>query len=169
MQAGTCPRERMIHATQCMGGRCMCKMHTCRALNRTCTHTCMCVPDTHACVAWPCVTPTHRLTPAVASRALSEHVLPECVHGSLVHGGALGTRPLTRASLPCLPCMCLQVRMHSEGKLPAGTPKKYPSAFAAYGIIARCVRKHTHAAAGKCYMPLSLHHAYRVRIHMAHF
>jgi solute carrier family 25 (mitochondrial uncoupling protein), member 8/9 len=27
--------------------------------------------------------------------------------------------------------------MQAEGKLPVGTPKKYPSAFAAYGIIAR--------------------------------
>ncbi|GIL56240.1 hypothetical protein Vafri_11674 [Volvox africanus] len=31
----------------------------------------------------------------------------------------------------------LSVRMQAEGKLPAGTPKKYSSAFAAYGIIAR--------------------------------
>ena len=31
-----------------------------------------------------------------------------------------------------------QVRMQSEGKLAAGVAKKYPSAFAAYGIIARC-------------------------------
>jgi hypothetical protein len=30
-----------------------------------------------------------------------------------------------------------QVRMQSEGKLPPGAPRKYPSAFAAYGIIAR--------------------------------
>ncbi len=28
--------------------------------------------------------------------------------------------------------------MQSEGKLPPGAPRKYPSAFAAYGIIARC-------------------------------
>lgn len=31
----------------------------------------------------------------------------------------------------------LQVRMQAEGKLAAGTLKKYPSALAAYGIIAR--------------------------------
>jgi hypothetical protein len=31
-----------------------------------------------------------------------------------------------------------QVRMQAEGKLPAGMPRKYPSAFAAYAIIARC-------------------------------
>ncbi len=33
-----------------------------------------------------------------------------------------------------------QVRMQSEGKLPPGVPKKYPSATAAYGIIVRCER-----------------------------
>ena len=27
--------------------------------------------------------------------------------------------------------------MQAEGKLPAGTPKKYPNAIKAYGIIAR--------------------------------
>ena len=32
---------------------------------------------------------------------------------------------------------CMQVRMQSEGKLPPNVPKKYPSALAAYGIIAR--------------------------------
>lgn len=30
-----------------------------------------------------------------------------------------------------------QVRMQAEGKLPAGTPRQYPSAFKAYGIIAK--------------------------------
>lgn len=30
-----------------------------------------------------------------------------------------------------------QVRMQAEGKLPEGVPRKYPSAVAAYGIIAR--------------------------------
>lgn len=33
----------------------------------------------------------------------------------------------------------MQVRMQSEGKLPEGTPKKYPNAFRAYGIIARYI------------------------------
>jgi hypothetical protein len=28
--------------------------------------------------------------------------------------------------------------MQAEGKLPEGVPRKYPSAVAAYGIIARC-------------------------------
>ena len=30
--------------------------------------------------------------------------------------------------------------MQSEGRLPPGVPKRYPNAFAAYGIIARQVR-----------------------------
>lgn len=33
----------------------------------------------------------------------------------------------------------VQVRMQAEGKLPAGTPKRYPSAMAAYGIIIKWV------------------------------
>lgn len=35
------------------------------------------------------------------------------------------------------PTDLVKVRMQAEGKLPAGTPRKYPSAVAAYGIIAR--------------------------------
>jgi len=35
------------------------------------------------------------------------------------------------------PTDLVKVRMQAEGKLPAGTPRKYPSAFAAYSIIAR--------------------------------
>jgi solute carrier family 25 uncoupling protein 8/9 len=35
------------------------------------------------------------------------------------------------------PTDLVKVRMQSEGKLPAGAPKKYPNAFKAYGIIAR--------------------------------
>lgn len=35
------------------------------------------------------------------------------------------------------PTDLVKVRMQSEGKLPEGTPKKYPNAFKAYGIIAR--------------------------------
>lgn len=37
----------------------------------------------------------------------------------------------------------VQVRMQSEGKLPEGTPKKYPNAFKAYGIIARYSPTHS--------------------------
>eukprot|EP00983_Pelagomonas_calceolata_P062532 1147342-Pelagomonas_calceolata.AAC.3 len=37
---------------------------------------------------------------------------------------------------PCAPAG--QVRMQAEGKLPAGTPKRYPSAFKAYPTIVRC-------------------------------
>ena len=33
--------------------------------------------------------------------------------------------------------MLLQVRMQTEGKLPAGVPRRYPNAFSAYAIIAR--------------------------------
>ena len=34
-------------------------------------------------------------------------------------------------------CVFVQVRMQSEGKLAPGAPRKYPSAFKAYGIIVR--------------------------------
>ncbi|GFR50940.1 hypothetical protein Agub_g13260 [Astrephomene gubernaculifera] len=44
--------------------------------------------------------------------------------------GALG---ITVAS----PTDLVKVRMQAEGKLPEGVPRKYPSAFGAYGIIAR--------------------------------
>lgn len=37
----------------------------------------------------------------------------------------------------CMPTV--QVRMQAEGKLPEGTPKRYPSAVKAYGIIVRCL------------------------------
>ena len=40
-------------------------------------------------------------------------------------------------TLIILGSLLLQVRMQSEGKLAAGVAKKYPSAFAAYSIIAR--------------------------------
>ena len=35
------------------------------------------------------------------------------------------------------PTDLVKVRMQAEGKLPAGVPRKYPSAMAAYGIIAK--------------------------------
>jgi len=35
------------------------------------------------------------------------------------------------------PTDLVKVRMQAEGKLPPGTPKRYPSALSAYGIIAR--------------------------------
>ena len=35
------------------------------------------------------------------------------------------------------PTDLVKVRMQSEGKLPEGTPKRYPSATKAYGIIVR--------------------------------
>lgn len=53
-----------------------------------------------------------------------------------------------------------QVRMQSEGKLPEGTPKKYPNAFKAYSIIARSVCSHrlscTNQMMCRAHMPLSI-------------
>ena len=43
------------------------------------------------------------------------------------------------------PTDLVKVRMQSEGKLPEGTPKKYPSAMSAYRIIAKCAAA-THSA-----------------------
>jgi len=42
--------------------------------------------------------------------------------------------------LLCYTLLYLQVRMQSEGKLPPGTPKRYPTAFKAYPTIVRWVR-----------------------------
>lgn len=50
----------------------------------------------------------------------------------------MALRVLSMTLLLFAPACCLsQVRMQAEGKLPAGAPRKYPSAIAAYGIIAR--------------------------------
>jgi solute carrier family 25 (mitochondrial uncoupling protein), member 8/9 len=48
-------------------------------------------------------------------------------------GLTTGALAITIAS----PTDLVKVRMQSEGKLPAGVPKKYPSAMAAYSIIAK--------------------------------
>jgi hypothetical protein len=40
------------------------------------------------------------------------------------------------------PTDLVKVRMQTEGKLPAGTPKKYPSALGAYTTIAKCATSH---------------------------
>jgi hypothetical protein len=45
-----------------------------------------------------------------------------------------GHMPVLTAAMPAV-----QVRMQAEGKLPEGTPKRYPSAVKAYGIIVRCL------------------------------
>ena len=47
------------------------------------------------------------------------------------------SRKQQRLQLPLIKDVGLQVRMQAEGKLPEGTPKKYPNAFKAYSIIAR--------------------------------
>jgi hypothetical protein len=58
-----------------------------------------------------------------------------CVaHAARAWQSAQPTRCVLRPAL----AVHFQVRMQSEGKLPAGAPRKYASAFAAYGIIARC-------------------------------
>ena len=46
----------------------------------------------------------------------------------------------TGAAAICIasPTDLVKVRMQAEGKLPDGVPKKYPSAMAAYRIIAKC-------------------------------
>jgi solute carrier family 25 uncoupling protein 8/9 len=49
-------------------------------------------------------------------------------------GLATGAIGITVAS----PTDLVKVRMQSEGKLPPGAPRKYPSALAAYGIVLRC-------------------------------
>ena len=43
------------------------------------------------------------------------------------------------------PTDLVKVRMQAEGKLPAGTPKKYPTAMGAYTTIARCASCLAHA------------------------
>ena len=43
------------------------------------------------------------------------------------------------------PTDLVKVRMQAEGKLPAGTPKKYPTAMGAYATIARCASLLTRA------------------------
>ncbi|KXZ44839.1 hypothetical protein GPECTOR_61g792 [Gonium pectorale] len=55
------------------------------------------------------------------------------LHLKIAAGLTTGALGITVAS----PTDLVKVRMQSEGKLPAGTPRKYPSALAAYSIIAR--------------------------------
>ncbi|GIL56239.1 hypothetical protein Vafri_11674 [Volvox africanus] len=55
------------------------------------------------------------------------------LHLKIAAGLTTGALGISVAS----PTDLVKVRMQAEGKLPAGTPKKYSSAFAAYGIIAR--------------------------------
>mmetsp|Transcript_71482 Transcript_71482/g.225760 ORF Transcript_71482/g.225760 Transcript_71482/m.225760 type:complete len:302 (+) Transcript_71482:93-998(+) len=62
-----------------------------------------------------------------------DHVGEVPLHLKIAAGLTTGGVGIAIAS----PTDLVKVRMQSEGKLPAGTPKKYPSAFSAYGIIAR--------------------------------
>jgi solute carrier family 25 uncoupling protein 8/9 len=62
-----------------------------------------------------------------------EHKGDPPLHLKIAAGLTTGALGITVAS----PTDLVKVRMQSEGKLPAGVPRKYPSAFAAYGIIAR--------------------------------
>jgi len=55
------------------------------------------------------------------------------LHLKIFSGLATGALAISIAS----PTDLVKVRMQAEGKLPEGTPKRYPSAFKAYGIIAR--------------------------------
>eukprot|EP00210_Caulerpa_lentillifera_P008247 g7872.t2 len=53
------------------------------------------------------------------------------LHLKIASGLATGAIAIAIAS----PTDLVKVRMQAEGKLPPGTPKRYPSAFKAYGII----------------------------------
>ena len=62
-----------------------------------------------------------------------DHVGDVPLHLKIAAGMTTGGLGIAVAS----PTDLVKVRMQAEGKLPAGVPKKYPSAFAAYGIIAK--------------------------------
>lgn len=61
------------------------------------------------------------------------HVGDAPLWAKIAAGLTTGAVAITVAS----PTDLVKVRMQSEGKLPEGVPKKYPSAIGAYGIIAR--------------------------------
>ena len=62
-----------------------------------------------------------------------DHVGDVPLHLKIAAGMTTGALGIAVAS----PTDLVKVRMQAEGKLPAGVPKKYPSAVAAYGIIAK--------------------------------
>ena len=62
-----------------------------------------------------------------------DHVGDVPLHLKIAAGMTTGGLGIAVAS----PTDLVKVRMQAEGKLPAGVPRKYPSAFAAYGIIAK--------------------------------
>lgn len=61
------------------------------------------------------------------------HVGDIPLHLKIAAGLTTGALGISVAS----PTDLVKVRMQAEGKLPAGTPKKYPNAFSAYRIIAK--------------------------------
>ena len=62
-----------------------------------------------------------------------DHVGDVPLHMKIAAGLTTGGLGIMVAS----PTDLVKVRMQAEGKLPAGTPKKYPSALSAYGIIVK--------------------------------
>ena len=62
-----------------------------------------------------------------------DHVGDVPLHLKIAAGLTTGGVGIAIAS----PTDLVKVRMQAEGKLPAGAPKRYPSALAAYGIIAK--------------------------------
>ena len=62
-----------------------------------------------------------------------DHVGDVPLHMKIAAGLTTGGLGIMVAS----PTDLVKVRMQAEGKLPAGTPKKYPSAMSAYGIIVK--------------------------------
>lgn len=64
-----------------------------------------------------------------------DHVGDVPLHLKIAAGLTTGGLAICIAS----PTDLVKVRMQTEGKLPPGVPRKYPSAMSAYGIIAKCV------------------------------
>ncbi|GMH42066.1 hypothetical protein BSKO_09985 [Bryopsis sp. KO-2023] len=62
-----------------------------------------------------------------------DHVGEVPLHLKIFSGLATGAMGICIAS----PTDLVKVRMQAEGRLPEGTPKRYPSALGAYGIIAK--------------------------------
>ena len=69
-----------------------------------------------------------------------DHVGDVPFHTKVAAGLTTGALAITIAS----PTDLVKVRMQSEGRLGPDVPKKYPSAMAAYRIIAKCAPPHPH-------------------------
>ena len=98
------------------GGPAIVSQDCCRLDNWWAGH-CHCLPD----------------GPCQGGADVKSHMRVFCTGGSKWKGVLQQGEASSMASSICE----VQVRMQSEGKLPEGTPKKYPNAFRAYGIIAR--------------------------------